>query len=82
MTTQKFINKAIKQIEIFRVSGNIKIPHLDDVSVEEPLEIKILYRDGTKEVNKNISVTMRTPGNDAELAAGFLFTEGIISSQD
>jgi FdhD protein len=50
----------------------------DILSVEEPLEIKIAY-DGTQ---KNISVTMRTPGNDLGLAAGFLFTEGIISSKD
>lgn len=45
----------------------------DYLAVEEPLEIRI--RDTP------ISVTMRTPGNDVELAAGFLFTEGIISSR-
>lgn len=75
-------NKSLRQIEIFRVSENISIPYIDDISIEEPLDIKILYRDNKTEVNKNISVTMRTPGNDAELAAGFLFTEGIISSKD
>jgi len=42
----------------------------DQIVVEEPLEILINGR--------NLSVTMRTPGNDEELAAGFLFTEGII----
>lgn len=82
MNTQLSENKSVRKIEIFRVSGNIRSPYVDDVSVEEPLEIKVLYRDGKTEVSKNISVTMRTPGNDAELAAGFLFTEGIISSQD
>ncbi|MCD9856752.1 formate dehydrogenase accessory sulfurtransferase FdhD [Epilithonimonas sp. JDS] len=82
MSTQPLANKASRQIDIFKVSGNISNPHSDDVSVEEPLEIKVLYRDGETEVIKNISVTMRTPGNDAELALGFLFTEGIISSQD
>lgn len=46
----------------------------DILAVEEPLEIKVKY--GNTE--KNISVTMRTPGNDEELAAGFLFTEGVI----
>lgn len=56
---------------------------LDDIiSVEEPLEISILYRPEEKRLQKNISVTMRTPGNDSELAAGFLFTEGIISSYE
>ncbi len=48
----------------------------DILAVEEPLEIKMKY--GSTE--KNISVTMRTPGNDEELAAGFLFTEGVIKS--
>src|SRR4051794_19480156 len=41
---------------------------------EEPLEIRL---NGSP-----LSVTMRTPGNDLELAAGFLFTEGILSSAD
>lgn len=82
MNTKLSADKSVRQIEIFRVSGNSKSPYLDDVSVEEPLEIRVLYRDGNTTVSKNISVTMRTPGNDAELAAGFLFTEGIISSQN
>ena len=82
MNTKLSADKSVRQIEIFRVSGNSKSPYSDDVSVEEPLEIRVLYRDGSTAVSKNISVTMRTPGNDAELAAGFLFTEGIISSQN
>lgn len=82
MNTKLSTDKSVRQIEIFRVSGNSKSPFSDEVSVEEPLEIRVLYRDGNTTVSKNISVTMRTPGNDAELAAGFLFTEGIISSQN
>jgi FdhD protein len=46
----------------------------DSVAAEEPLEIRV---DGTP-----LTVTMRTPGNDLELAAGFLLTEGIIESRD
>lgn len=46
----------------------------DSLAAEEPLEIRV---DGTP-----LTVTMRTPGNDLELAAGFLLTEGIIESHD
>ncbi|MBP6431675.1 MAG: formate dehydrogenase accessory sulfurtransferase FdhD [Ferruginibacter sp.] len=52
----------------------------DFVSIEEPLEIRIVYGESSKKIQKNISVTMRTPGNDFELAIGFLFTEGIIAN--
>lgn len=48
---------------------------VDKIVVEEPLEISITV---PGEEKKNISITMRTPGNDPELALGFLFTEGII----
>jgi len=46
----------------------------DDLTVEEPLEIRI--------ARKTLATTMRTPGNDEELAAGFLFSEGIIRTRD
>jgi len=75
-------NKSVKQIEIIKVKEGSSFPYTDDISVEEPLEIRVSYgAEGEKE-SKNISVTMRTPGNDAELAAGFLFTEGIISGRE
>ncbi|GEJ46241.1 formate dehydrogenase accessory sulfurtransferase FdhD [Chryseobacterium sp. ON_d1] len=75
-------NKSVKQIEIIKVRENSGFPYTDDISVEEPLEIRVSYSAEGKKESKNISVTMRTPGNDAELAAGFLFTEGIISGRE
>jgi FdhD protein len=48
--------------------------HDDDLAVEEPLEIRI--------DDYPVTVTMRTPGHDAELAAGFLWTENLIESRD
>ncbi|PQJ11127.1 formate dehydrogenase accessory sulfurtransferase FdhD [Flavipsychrobacter stenotrophus] len=54
----------------------------DILAVEEPLEIRLAFLLDGKRTEKNISVTMRTPGNDEELVMGFLFTEGIITSSD
>jgi FdhD protein len=54
----------------------------DQVAVEEPLEIQLSWSTANGKMKKNIAVTMRTPGNDKELAAGFLFTEGIIEHID
>ena len=79
MKTNTLENKSVQKIDIVRVKGNKSFPYTDDLSVEEPLEIRISYGSNECRETKNISVTMRTPGNDAELAAGFLFTEGIIS---
>ncbi len=55
--------------------------HAEDIlAVEEPLQIELQIHTATGRLNKNIAVTMRTPGHDKELAAGFLFTEGIINN--
>src|ERR1041385_8517909 len=47
--------------------------HRDDLTVEEPLEIRI--------GRKTLAITMRTPGHDEELAAGFLVSEGIVQNR-
>lgn len=80
MKTNLLENKSVRQIDIIKVKGNENFPSTDDIAVEEPLEIRISYGPKDHRESKNISVTMRTPGNDDELAVGFLFTEGIISA--
>lgn len=68
-------------IDALRDGGNSQ--RADAVAVEEPLEIRLM-RDGLPEADENggtgrsISVTMRTPGNDVELALGFLHGEGLL----
>ena len=54
----------------------------DLVATEEPFEIRLGYsrRDGSR-AEEPVSVTMRTPGHDEDLAVGFLFTEGIIRAR-
>ena len=59
-------------------SSNKLSVETDVLAVEEPLEIRIEYGPDKKRIRKSISITMRTPGNDFELAVGFLFTEGIL----
>jgi FdhD protein len=54
----------------------------DLLAAEEPLEMRLIWKDGRKTVTRSIAVTMRTPGNDFELAAGFLYGEGIIASPE
>jgi FdhD protein len=54
----------------------------DDIAVEEPLEIIIRYGSTQKRTLKTIAVTMRTPCDDAFLALGFLFTEGVIFQKE
>ena len=56
-----------------------QIENVDDlISIEEPLEISIRYKDQDNWVNQILSITMRTPGNDEDLVRGFLFNEQIV----
>ena len=56
-----------------------KIENVDDlISIEEPLEISIRYKDQDNWVNQILSITMRTPGDDEDLVRGFLYNEQII----
>ena len=70
----------VEKILIQKITGDSITETDDKVAIEEPLEIQLAYSTPTGHLQKSIAVTMRTPGNDEELAAGFLFTEGIINS--
>ena len=52
----------------------------DLVSIEEPLEISLKYKEKNKWIEQTLSITMRTPGNDDDLVRGFLFNEQIVKS--
>ena len=58
-----------------------KFENVEDlVSIEEPLEISLKFKEQDKWINQNLSITMRTPGNDEDLVRGFLFNEQIIQN--
>lgn len=71
---------SVSSVNITRIHANQPEQTLDLLAVEEPMEIRLGFGPADMREQKSISVTMRTPGNDFELALGFLFTEGIIQN--
>ena len=72
-------SQAFSRAGVRRVNGGPVDEQFEDLlAVEEPLEIRLGYRENGKLTHRAISITMRTPGDDEALAAGFLFTEGIV----
>jgi FdhD protein len=69
-------------VDISKVEGDQDQNVSDVVAIEEPLEIQLSSSTAAGSAAKSISITMRTPGDDANLALGFLLTEGIIESAD
>lgn len=67
-----------REIAITRFDGAASNETRDFVALEEPLEIKLDVTDGTARDSRSLSITMRTPGHDHELAAGFLLSEGLL----
>ncbi len=71
-----------RQLDIERIDGDSSTNQPDVVAVEQPLEIRLQYTLLDRRAERSLSVTMRTPGADRRLAAGFLYGEGIVSRLD
>ncbi len=74
-------NPAVKNTRILKLGEENVSTEMDFLAVEEPLEISLSIPSANPAIlSKNISITMRTPGSDTDLALGFLFTEGVLGS--
>jgi len=67
------------RLRIQKYDGKTVATRADYLATEEPMEIRLEAANGDMQT---VAVTMRTPGSDFELAAGFLFAEGVINSRD
>ena len=72
---------GVASVTVARVTESFAVPAVDELSVEEPLVIRLAATTADA-APTSIAVTMRTPGEDLDLAVGFLFTEGIIAGAD
>jgi FdhD protein len=73
------IRRNVARVRALAVDAGAKVERPDVLAAEEPMEIRV---EGHGQQAVPVAVTMRTPGSDFELAAGFLYTEGLISSRD
>ena len=71
---------STQELSVTRISASGAEPRTEVVTLEEPLEIQIEYGPANARIHRPISVTMRTPGHDEELALGFLLTEGVLNA--
>jgi len=81
-TVTKLKNEEFEIIVHRFAANNWVKTETDTLAVEEPLEIRLGLTENGKLTHKTISITMRTPSDDFELAAGFLFIEGILQSKN
>ncbi len=73
--------RNVASVEIRSVRDGVEANRRDTVAVEEPMEIRLAVAENGRIAEHSVSVTMRTPGDDFDLTAGFLFTEGILTDR-
>lgn len=73
---------SVKVIRQQVEAGQLQPPDEDELAIEDPLELILVAGQGHPRQRGTLTVTMRTPGYDADLIAGFLFCEGIITSAE
>lgn len=74
--------RPVAETEIVECAASGRRKRHDRVTVEEPMEIRVIFGPHERRSMRNVAVTMRTPGHDEELAAGFLFTEGLVKNRN
>ncbi len=72
---------AVAEAGIIECTAEGRRERPDRLTVEEPMEIRIVFGPPERRAMRNVAVTMRTPGQDEELATGFLFTECLIADR-
>lgn len=70
-----------RAVEVEKNRADLRETVCDKVAIEEPLEIRLGFDVLGERETRSLSITMRTPGDDEELATGFLFGEGILQSR-
>jgi FdhD protein len=93
MTDDRERNPGVRSVPVTKVTRDGIVERGDCLAVEEPLEIRLGFtefkapkalssaEEAGKRVHRSLSITMRTPGDDLDLAVGFLFTEGIVKGR-